>query len=268
MADSIGSLIGRAVSTACLSLLVCSAAHAQEVVAEPPTHAEFLAHHDFHISIASLGSSDERFSWDGHAGSTFDVVDYVYGRTTVIADYQVVMGSEFRAFDPNQGNYLLAVASSARVGPVELFGMFHHISRHLSDRPKRLAIAWNDIDAEALGRISTHGTTIDLRAIVGKIVAQAFVDYSWTGNLDILARHPFNDHVGLFARGIGNAIGIDPALSNRGRQTGGRAEAGVRFTGTSAAVEFFGGYERMIDADPFEQLPRSWAFGGFRIVNK
>jgi len=48
----------------------------------------------------------------------------------------------------------------------------------------------------------------------------------------------------------------------------GRAEAGVRVSGKQGAVDLFAGYERVVDADPFAEVPRSWAFAGFRLVNK
>ena len=52
---------------------------------------------------------------------------------------------EFRQFDPNQGNYTLEGSGSVRAGPIEVAGVFHHVSRHLSDRPKRFPVDWNMI---------------------------------------------------------------------------------------------------------------------------
>ena len=268
MPDPSGSLTRRAVAAAGLVLLVVSRAEAQQPVADPPATPQFMPRYDFHLEAARLNSGDDRFSWDTHFGGEFDLVDYVHGRTTFIADYEAVLGSEFRAFDPNQGNYTLAAASSVRIGGTEFVGVLHHVSRHLSDRPKRLAIAWNDLDAVVLQHLSLDGTTVDIRAGAGKIIAQAFVDYAWTATASVLVRRPVTPRFGVFGRASGEAFGIDPALSARGQQRGGRVEGGIRLSGEGGALELFAGYERTVDADPYDRLPLQWAFAGFRLVNK
>jgi hypothetical protein len=267
MSDTAGSVMGCAALTACL-LLTSSRASAQPSPADPPASPEFMARYDVQLALKALNSDDERFSWDGHVTSAIDVFDYVRGRSTIFVDYEVVLGSEFRAFDPNQSLYTLAASSSVRAGRLEFAGVFHHVSRHLSDRPKRIAIAWNDLEGQALGRFSLLHTTVDLRAVAGKVVAQSYVDYSWTGNAEILVSYPFRRHAAVYGKAFGDAYGINAALSQRGTQTGGRVEGGLRLSGSGAALELFGGYERVVDADPFEQQARQWVFGGFRIVNR
>ena len=57
------------------------------------------------------------FVWDTNFGGELDVVDYGTGRATFVANYQAILGDEFRHFDPNQGNYILSgsrVAAHAR----------------------------------------------------------------------------------------------------------------------------------------------------------
>ena len=154
--------MGLAATAACMTFVFVTGAAAQQ----PPSTPQFMSRFDFHLEGAPLGSGDPRFSWDTHFGGDFDVVDYVSGRVMLLADYQAVLGSEFRAFDPNQGNYTLAGASSVRVGATEVLGVFHHVSRHLSDRPKRTSIAWDDIGARVLHRFSVGGATVDLGASV------------------------------------------------------------------------------------------------------
>jgi hypothetical protein len=60
---------------------------------------------------------------------------------------------------------------------------------------------------------------------------------------------------------------VNRALARRDRQNGGRLEGGVRIAGRSAGLELFAGYERVVDADPIDRLPRRWAFAGLRVVN-
>jgi hypothetical protein len=111
-------------------------------------------------------------------------------------------------------------------------------------------------------------TAIDVKAEAGKVVQHAFVDYTWTGGGEIRVDRPVSDRVGVFGRAFGEAFGVDPAESTRGRQTGGLVEAGVRLAGRSGALELYGGYEKRVDADQIERLPVHWAFAGFRLVNR
>jgi len=92
----------------CLCLGGAGPAEAQAPVPTPsaaPASPDFLTHYNFHLSADALASGDERFSWQTHFGGDLDLVDYVAGRVNVLADYEAVLGREFRRFDPNQGNY-------------------------------------------------------------------------------------------------------------------------------------------------------------------
>jgi hypothetical protein len=171
-------------------------------------------------------------------------------------------------FDPDQGNYLLEASSSARAGGTEFAGVFHHESRHLGDRIKVDAIAWNVLQLRVYRRIQVGGGTLDLRGDAGKVLARASVDYSWTLDADARVTRPVNARVGVYGQGYAETFGVIQTPADRGRQTGGRVEGGVRVSGEKGAVDLFAGWERVIDADAFAGVPRSWAFAGFRLVNK
>src|SRR5258708_7559746 len=117
-----------------LCAVVCSvsaAARAQipQPVASPaPPSPEFLSRYDFHLSAASLADDDVDFAWDAHFGGSFDVIDYVAGRVSVIVDYQAGLGNQPRIFAPNQGTYTLEPSLSIRSGPVEVAPIFPHVS--------------------------------------------------------------------------------------------------------------------------------------------
>ena len=53
------------------------------------------------------------------------VIDYRTGRAAFVANYQVILGDEFRRFDPNQGNYILSGSASVRTSEVEIHGVFY-----------------------------------------------------------------------------------------------------------------------------------------------
>jgi hypothetical protein len=259
-------------------------AQQQPVAVPAPAGPEFLPRFDFHLTIDRLMRSqtpqqalvDQRFSWDSHFGGSFDIVDYVVGRAAVLVDYQAVMGREYRPFDPNQGNYTLEASVSGRVSErTEIAAIFHHVSRHISDRPKAFAIAWNALGARLLHRRTFGTATVDFDLEAGRVTQHSYVDYTWIGELNVLARRPITQHVGLFAHGIGQVFLVDdgsarvfPPFPARNTQAGSRIEAGIRLNGRGGAMEIFAGYEKRPDADPLDRQPQRWGLAGFRLLSK
>lgn len=263
----LGSVKRRAIVCACLLVLACTPAFAQEPLASFPEHGQFLSRYDFQMSAAGLVHPDDRYSWDTHWFGDFDLVDYTFGRITFLGDYQGLLGSEFRPFDPYQSNYTLEASGSLRIGKTEFIGVLNHISRHLGDRPKREAVAENSLGLRVLERFHPGGgaTELDVRLDVRKVIARAYVDYTWMNELAFTLRRPFSRHVAGYIRVHGQVYAVDRAIAGRADQYGGRIEAGVRVKGTAGSLELFVGGERMIDADPLERLPEQWALGGFRL---
>ena len=256
------------------SIIVFSATPAsaqtpQPVVAPAPAGPEFLSRYDFHMDATHLSIEDERFSWDAYFGGSFDLLDYVVGRLGVRADYEAVLGDELRPFDPNQAVYTLEGSFSARVGDrTELFGIFHHVSRHLSDRSKPFAIAWNEIGARVIHRATFGTTTVDADLEGGRAVQHSSIDYRWIGEARLLIRQPLHDRVGLFALGCGQMIRVDEMVNHRGTQVGVLAEAGVRVLARGAALELYAGFEKRIDAYPTSLVSQHWGLAGFRLLSR
>ena len=273
-----GSLIRRAALAACLVLMFAarSAAQPQPVFAPAPAGPEFLPRYDFHLSVDSLSPpkdtpaelADDRFSWDTHFGGSFDVLDVVVGRAGARIDYEAVEGSELRPFDPNQGNYTLEGFVLARVSDSTEGGViFHHVSRHLSDRPKRDAIAWNEIGGRLLHRFDIGQTSVDLDLDLGWAIQHSFVDYTWIADGRLLVRHQLSPRVGVYSRATGVLYGVSQ-LVERGTQTGARVEAGFRLTGRGGVMELFLGYENRVDAYPLDREPQRWGLAGLRLVSR
>ncbi|HKT80331.1 MAG TPA: hypothetical protein VJP86_08925 [Vicinamibacterales bacterium] len=267
MPATIGSFLRHAAVAAFLLVVAVAPASAQPPLPNPPTTGQFMSRYDFHLAAAALSSDEANFKWDTHFGGDFDFVDYVYGRMIFTADYQALLGNEFRPFDPYQGNYTLEAAGSVRANGTEIVGALHHVSRHLGDRPKRFAVAWNEIDVRLLRQFQFGESTLDGRLEGGKVIARATVDYDWTAAAEGTFRRGITEHSSFFGHGYGQTIWV---IDTPGRQTqwGGKLEAGIRFTGNGGALELMAGVERMIDADPVAQVPLSWAFAGFRLVTK
>ena len=270
MTESIGSRWRRAALAGCLTLMgiVPAAAQQPQGIAEVPPNAQFFSRFDFNMSATKLAYPDQRFSWDTHWEGDFDLADYVYGRISFLADYQALLGSEFRPFDPYQNSYTLEAASSYRAGQTELLGVLSHVSRHFGDRAKRIAVAENSIGPRVMRRFSDGDNNVELRMDLRKVIARAYVDYTWISDTDVTLQSDLTAHLAFYGRLLGQMIAIDKTIAGRDRQLGGRIEAGVRLKGTGGDIELFLGRERVIDADQLDRMPRSWAFAGFRLMGK
>jgi hypothetical protein len=237
-------------------ILACGTAHAQEL----------FPRFDFRFDGQYLTSSDPRFNWSFNFGADTDIVDYGRGRGTFRANYEAIAGEEFRRFDVNQGNYLLEGALSLRLHPVELALVWHHISRHVSDRAKRFPIDWNQIAGRLLANWTDGDTALawetDLRATVTK----AYVDYTWELESTARLHTPLSDRYAAVGSGSVRLVGVDGSR-DRGTQVAGRLEAGVRLNGRAAAAELFAGLERRIDPYQLEFGTSSWFLAGFRLTS-
>ena len=237
------------------------------VLCSAPAYAqELFSRFDFRFDGQYLTSSDPRFNWSFNFGADTDVVDYGRGRATFRANYEALAGEEFRRFDVNQGNYLLEGSATLRLTRVEIGVVWHHMSRHVSDRPKRFPIDWNQLAGRMLATW-TRGVTVaawetDVRATVTK----AYVDYTWEVESTARVRTPLR---GRFSGvGVGNLriVGVDGSR-DRGTQVAGRVEGGVRLNGRAAAAELFAGIERRLDPYQLEFGTSSWFLAGFRLTS-
>jgi hypothetical protein len=249
------------------ALVACAApSQAQSPAPTPPV--EFVPRAVFHMSAELLsGIEDPRYRWDANFGGELDVVDYGVGRFTFGANYQVVMGEELRAFDPNQGNYILEGSLSARVPAVEIAAVMYHQSRHLSDRPKTVPIDWNMLGARVRRALLAGATHLELRGDVRRTFMQSSVDYRWELDGRVRGDHLLRPGFGVMVAGGVRHLTVDGSRP-RGGQTGYRAEAGIRLDGRAGAMELFAGVERRIDPYPLEFGTATWATAGFRLLTR
>jgi len=240
-------------------------ASASPVAAQGPI--QFFPRYDFHLGADHLSTGDPQFTWDTKFGGDMDLVDYGIGRATFTANYEAVLGEEFRKLDPNQGNYLLDASTSARTHGYEIAALLHHTSRHLGDRFKRAPVDWNmfgfavghDVRRGAM-MIHPHGNVLG-------VLLKSNVDYSWEANGGIDLQMPVRPHISVVSGGNVRRVGVDGSR-NRHTQTGGRVEGGVRFEGERGAIELIVAGERRIDAYPLDTSALSWVSAGFRFVSR
>jgi hypothetical protein len=274
MSSSVARLIARAALSAALSIAVPSLSFAQmpHPLEAAPTGADFMPRFDWKMSAALLNHPDQRFTWDTHWAGDFDLFTYPKGRASFLADYQALLGSEFRPFDPYQSNYLLEASGSVFVGSTEVAGVLSHISRHFGDRPKRIAVAENSLGPRVMRRFGNDARgALDVRVDVRKVTERAYDDYDWIEELELGYTRRVTPHASFYTRAYGQLIQIDRSVAGRDQQKGGRIEAGFRLRGSNPqgpSMELFGGGEQMIDADPLDRLTRRWAYLGFRLLGQ
>jgi len=243
--------------------------------APPPSTdvPQFLPAADFTFSWLNLHTSDKRFDWEGRVTFDLDIVEYGKGRLTFRGDYDAVLGRERRRYDLNQGNYEFEAGTSYRIRPVEIAGVISHVSRHVVDRNNVPAISWNAAGVRASYESArrTSNSPRSAPVLEGEIelthaMQQAYVDYVWLTHARVDARHPLNARTALIASAYGEVRGVNH-LVRAERVCGGWVEGGVRVNGRAAAVEFFAGYERRIDAYPTDRFRVRMFTLGFRIVS-
>lgn len=270
----------RGIATLCLALLLVipSAARAQSsghaaalTAATSQTSStssapQFLSEYHVRIGASRFARGDDRFTWDARFNGDVDLFQYGRGRINFMAEYEVVLGNELRAFDPNQGLYTLDLRITRRFGANEVAGLFHHVSRHLSDRPKTEAIDWNAIGAE-LSRSQTVGPIQTESLLRGDwIVRRAYADYTWEFGSRVRFRWPMRPRVALIGEGSLDFVGTDRTIAGRKTQDSAYVEAGARLAGSAGSLDLIVAFERRIDADPLIRGTKSWALLGFRLV--
>jgi hypothetical protein len=232
-----------------------------------PVRLRFMPRYDFHLSADHLSTDDVRFVWDTNFGGEVDLVDYGIGRATFTGNFEAVLGNQFRNFDPNQGNYVLDNSLSLRRHGTEVAALFHHTSRHLSDRFNRTAVAWNMIGARVQHDLVARATSIQLKGDLLGSLLKNNVDYNWQTDGDVRVAVPLRPALSFITAARLQLLGVD-GTRQRGMQTGGRAEAGVRVAGEKGALELIVAAERRIDPYPLEFSTLNWVSAGFRFVSR
>jgi hypothetical protein len=225
----------------------------------------FLTRGAFSASLAAIETADPRFSSVERSRADIDLGGYPKGRINLFFDGELVLGSERRRFDLNQGNVIVETSASYRIGSLELTGVLHHESRHVVDRPSDRVPAWHTIGARATQAYVIGPSALAVTVDYGHVLQSTFVDYRWTSQLTLRYDRRIADAAHLFAIGSGGLVGVNELIANRDTQVGARFEAGVRLPGAHAAADLFSAYERRVDGYPTSRQPSSWFEIGFRL---
>ncbi len=238
------------------------------VVTSAQSAIEIFPRAAFWMDAEHLRTDQLRFKWDANFHGEVDLIGWRNGgRFTFLANYEVVLGDELRRFDPNQGNYTLDGAITQRVAGLDLSLVFHHISRHLSDRPKTPAVDWNMLG----GRVGKTLTAGSLSAVghIGyfEVLQRSRNDYERELEGAAHVRYVVRSPVDVISSVVFRVVGVDGSLG-RGTQSNVRAEGGISLTGRSGhAIELFLAAEHRLDPYPIEFGTINWVSAGFRFRN-
>ena len=234
----------------------------------PPARAqELLSRYDFRLDGQYVTSDDARFNWIFHFGGDVDVVRFDSATATFIAGYEAIAGEQFRRFDVNQGNYLLEGQLLFQVWGIEIGPVWHHVSRHLSDRSKRFPIDWNMIAIRAKKDLSRGRLDASWQADMRATVTSANVDYDWETEMGGTMAYRVSPRLAWTGAGSWRLIGVDGSR-DRSAQVAGKLESALRLAGRAAAAEVFIGVERRVDPYPIEFGTASWFLAGLRLSSR
>ncbi|MDP6579843.1 MAG: hypothetical protein QF681_04225 [Vicinamibacterales bacterium] len=229
----------------------------------------FLTSYRFHLNALRLVSNDDNFVWDTDFGGDMDVFDLQYVRGNVLVNFESIVGEQLRAIDPNQANYMVDLSTWWRTGAgdSELGATFHHVSRHLSDRDKEFAVAWNMLGVQYTAPMQLRSWDLNVGYRALKTIQRSFVDYTAEIGGSVQALRALHTRVSLMVGGELTLVSVDKTDRGRDQQVGGRFEIGARFPGGAGFGEVFLARERRIDANPFDLEPTTFTMLGFRFLS-
>ena len=210
--------------------------------------------------------ADDRFNWEADLSVDIDVVDIGYIRVNLFVGVETIVGSELRAVDPNQNNYTVDSSVFIRLPRGELMTTFHHVSRHLGDRPGLESISWNMLgfgygDTFTLG----GGIALDAGGRAMWTVERAGVDYVGQYDGYIEASRSLTERYALVARAEGVTVDLDPLAFGRESRQGGHLSGGLRITTGVATVDVYLAREQRIDVSSGLRDLASWTQLGIRL---
>jgi hypothetical protein len=249
------------------SIQLAPLANVQAPAGNPEGAVVWLPNYHFHLNMAHLSHDSQRYNWDANYGGELGLVAVGRTQLTFVANYQAVLGEEFHPFDPNQGNYTIDGVLSTRVKGFYVAGVFHHLSRHLADRAKRPPVDWNMMGGRVGAMFARGGTDVEARFDLLGAILKTNVDYNWEMHAGVRAHRRVYGTVGLVGSAMLRQVGTN-GLANRGTQTGGRGEGGLRVSGKAATIELYLAVERVIDPYPTEFGSASYASVGMRLLTR
>jgi hypothetical protein len=211
--------------------------------------------------------SEDAFVWDTWVGAGAGVLRVKAAIVYLTADVETILGRERRAFDANQVGYHLETGLRIGAGRHTVVPFFHHVSRHVLDRPKTELVDWNLIGIRVAGRFPTvlpvngrYSTS------VGHTVKWRGVGYEWelegVVELEVIRRSWGGVYLGADVR----FVSVDPhSRLARADFVDFFGEGGVRFARGGRSFDVFVAYEHRNDVFVLAPGVRDRALLGLRL---
>jgi hypothetical protein len=228
---------------------------------------ELLPDVSVHLEAARYAPVETDMHWMGWIGAGAGLIGVGATRAYFTADVETIIGNTRRAFDASQANYHLEVGMHRRLGARhEAAVFFHHVSRHLVDRPKEQAVDWNVLGVRWAGH---RPGRVPLAFVfgLGHTTLASLVGYRWeaTGQLD--AAFPVGEKSEAYLTGRARYVTVQRSEAfPRGNFLDRSAEAGLRWRRGSRTLETYAAWERRNDVLVVAPGARSRGLFGFRIL--
>jgi hypothetical protein len=209
--------------------------------------------------------ADSRFNWDADVSIDLDVFDAGLFRGNVFINVETIVGDELRSIDPNQGNYVADLSVFVRLPRGELVTTFHHVSRHMVDRPGVRSISWNMLGVGYGHRFTLGHLNVDVGGRALRTIEGRSVDYTSQFGGYLKLAQPIAGRLSAIGSVDGVAVRLDPLKERGGNRRGGRLEGGLRIALDIAGFDLYVAREQRIDVtSPLRELTR-WTQFGFRL---
>jgi len=220
-----------------------------------------------HAEAARYAPAERELGWTTWIGASAGLVRARGATLYGAAELETIVGDERRAFDANQANYHLEVGVSARRGTFELTPFFHHVSRHVVDRPKLQAVDWNVLGVR-LERQVEGNVALRLTLGAGHTTLASFVGYGWELTARAEGEWPRQRRAAGYAIAAARAVTVTgkraPELSPDGFVDL-LVEAGGRFRRQARSLSLFAAFERRHDVFVDRPGQRDRGLIGFRF---
>jgi len=219
------------------------------------------------LAGAAYVPPEDAFAWDTWIGGGAALLRVEAATAYITADVETVLGGERRAFDANQANYHLEAGLRIQSGRHLVIPFFHHVSRHVVDRPKTQLVDWNLVGVRVTGPLPpAFPLAARYAASVARSVHRRGVGYEWelVGVLDVEVAH--RSWGVPYLRADARFVTVDPQAGlARGDFVDFLGQGGLRFARGGRNLDLFAAYEHRNDV--FVLLPgaRDRALFGLRI---
>ncbi len=242
-------------------LLVVPRLHAQEV--------RLLPDSALHLELARYAPAETDLTWSAWIGAGVGLLK-VRGATAYLAgDVETVLGEQRRLFDADQVNYHLEGGARVPLAALELVPFFHHVSRHLIDRPKTPNEDWNMVGLRTTGALPVSWPLRGRWSLgLGHTVETKYVTYGWelTARLDAgLVRWSWAQS---YLRIAGRAVSTQSTPAGQGAGfLDVTVESGMRLARGERRADLFLAYEHRNDVRLLTPGSRDRALVGLRLVS-